>query len=215
MALVNVRTRDPARRHQPRRPRGGRPRRTRSTSTARVFEFELRGRRRAMAFLDMGDQFLVLAEGRTQAPDGARHFGLVVDDRERDARAPRGGRRRAARRRAASTSATPGATTSQVVEYSRHPVLQDPGGARRDGPRRLEKTPAALEELREKGLALARSSVAAACSSVGATTGQDWPIAFGLPGKFTISVRPRTPDTPRVRMPSGVCSRESARIASA
>ena len=50
---------------------------------ARLFEFELRGRAGTMAFLDMGDQFLVLDEGRTQPPDAARHFGLVVDDRER------------------------------------------------------------------------------------------------------------------------------------
>ena len=35
-----------------------------------------------MAFIDMGDQFIALAEGRTQPPDAARHFGLVVDDRE-------------------------------------------------------------------------------------------------------------------------------------
>jgi hypothetical protein len=30
----------------------------------------------------MGDQFIALAEGRTQEPDDSRHFGLVVDDRE-------------------------------------------------------------------------------------------------------------------------------------
>ena len=48
----------------------------------RVFELDLRGRLPGMAFIDMGDQFLVLGEGRTQAPDGARHFGLVVDDRD-------------------------------------------------------------------------------------------------------------------------------------
>ncbi len=47
----------------------------------RIFEFELRGRAGGMAFLDMGDQFLALAEGRSQAPDDKRHFGLVVDDR--------------------------------------------------------------------------------------------------------------------------------------
>src|SRR5579863_8899294 len=49
----------------------------------RFFEFELRGRAGArMAFIDMGDQFIAIAAGRSQAPDGARHFGLVVDDRE-------------------------------------------------------------------------------------------------------------------------------------
>ena len=43
---------------------------------------ELRGRISGMAFIDMGDQFLALSEGRSQAPDDARHFGLVVDDKE-------------------------------------------------------------------------------------------------------------------------------------
>lgn len=46
-----------------------------------IFEFELRGRAEGMAFIDMGDQFLALAEGRSQAPDEQRHVGLVVDDR--------------------------------------------------------------------------------------------------------------------------------------
>ena len=46
----------------------------------RVFEFELRGRVPGMAFIDMGDQFLALSEGRTQPRDDGRHFGLVVDD---------------------------------------------------------------------------------------------------------------------------------------
>jgi catechol 2,3-dioxygenase-like lactoylglutathione lyase family enzyme len=43
---------------------------------------ELRGRIRGMAFIEMGDQFIALAQGRTQPPDEARHFGLVVDDKE-------------------------------------------------------------------------------------------------------------------------------------
>jgi catechol 2,3-dioxygenase-like lactoylglutathione lyase family enzyme len=52
-----------------------------------IFSFELRGSRRdetgrmKIAFLDMGDQFLALSEGRKQGPDDGRHFGLVVDDR--------------------------------------------------------------------------------------------------------------------------------------
>src|SRR6185312_5322581 len=49
----------------------------------RVFELELRGRIGSqMAFVDLGDQFIALSHGRTQEPDGARHFGLVVDDKE-------------------------------------------------------------------------------------------------------------------------------------
>lgn len=48
-----------------------------------IFAFELRGRGETHAFLDMGDQFIALAEGRAQGPDEKRHFGLVVDDRAR------------------------------------------------------------------------------------------------------------------------------------
>jgi lactoylglutathione lyase len=48
----------------------------------RLFSFELRGRGRGMAFIDMGDQFLAIAEGRAQGADDGRHFGLVVDDKE-------------------------------------------------------------------------------------------------------------------------------------
>ena len=47
----------------------------------RLFEFSLRGRSESMAFIDMGDQFIALSTGRTQAKDEDRHFGLVVDDR--------------------------------------------------------------------------------------------------------------------------------------
>ena len=102
----------------------------------RIFEFELRGRVPGMAFLDMGDQFLVLAEGRTQAPDGASHFGLVVDDLsrvpDRDFRDPWGNR-------------------VQVVQYSeiqfsKAPAVLDGMGLE------LDKSAAALEELRGKGL---------------------------------------------------------------
>ncbi|MBA3427524.1 MAG: VOC family protein [Actinobacteria bacterium] len=45
-----------------------------------LFELQLRGRVGGMAFVDLGDQFIALAEGRTQGPDCQRHFGLVVDD---------------------------------------------------------------------------------------------------------------------------------------
>ena len=47
----------------------------------RIFSFELRGRGQGMAFIDLGDQFVALQEGRTQPRDDGRHFGLVVDDR--------------------------------------------------------------------------------------------------------------------------------------
>ena len=48
----------------------------------RLFDFELRGRSKTSAFIDLGDQFLALQKGRAQAADGGRHFGLVVDDKD-------------------------------------------------------------------------------------------------------------------------------------
>ncbi|TSD84132.1 VOC family protein [Mycobacterium sp. KBS0706] len=47
----------------------------------RLFDFTLRGRSEGMAFIDLGDQFLALQQGRRQGPDDGRHFGLVVDDK--------------------------------------------------------------------------------------------------------------------------------------
>ncbi|SEO57030.1 VOC family protein [Nitrosovibrio sp. Nv6] len=49
----------------------------------RIFTFKLRGRGQVAAFIDMGDQFIALMEGRSQSADDQRHFGLVVDDRSR------------------------------------------------------------------------------------------------------------------------------------
>ena len=46
-----------------------------------IFDFSLRGRNPHNAFIDLGDQFIQLRLGRTQEPDGTRHFGFVVDDR--------------------------------------------------------------------------------------------------------------------------------------
>lgn len=54
-----------------------------------IFDFELRGSHRdengrmTAAFIDMGDQFLAVGEGRRQGPDDSRHFGLVVDNRSK------------------------------------------------------------------------------------------------------------------------------------
>jgi lactoylglutathione lyase len=52
-----------------------------------IFELTLRGRMAGAAFIDIGDQFIALMEGGTQPPDRARHFGLVVDDKEATRRA--------------------------------------------------------------------------------------------------------------------------------
>jgi catechol 2,3-dioxygenase-like lactoylglutathione lyase family enzyme len=117
----------------------------------RVFELEFRGRLRGMAFLDMGDQFLVLSEGRSQPPDGSRHFGLVVDDRDEVRR----------RLEEAGADILPGRGLSfldpwgnhvQVVQYSDIQFTKAPPVLRGMGLDGLGKSEAALRELREKGL---------------------------------------------------------------
>jgi catechol 2,3-dioxygenase-like lactoylglutathione lyase family enzyme len=52
----------------------------------RLFKFE-RGKSDAMAFIDLGDQFIALQKGRSQGADAGRHFGLVVDGKEAARRA--------------------------------------------------------------------------------------------------------------------------------
>ena len=48
----------------------------------RFFDFALRGRSAKMAFIDLGDQFIALAESAPAPADRGRHVGLVVDDKE-------------------------------------------------------------------------------------------------------------------------------------
>ena len=117
----------------------------------RVFELELRGRAGRMAFVDMGDQFLVLAEGRTQPPDGDRHFGLVVDDLD----ATRGLLEGAGAELLGGRGLDfrdPWGNHVQVVEYARVQFTKTPGVLEGMGLAGIEKTPEALAELREKGL---------------------------------------------------------------
>ena len=45
-------------------------------------EFDLRSRSENAAFIYFGDQFINFAKGRSQEPDGKRHFGIAVDDKE-------------------------------------------------------------------------------------------------------------------------------------
>ncbi len=118
----------------------------------RLFDFELRGRAgAAMAFVDMGDQFIALSAGRGQAADGARHFGLVVDDKE----AVRDALQRAGVPVQASGSvdfADPWGNHVQVVNYREIQFTKTPAALRAVGAEGLAKTDSALEELRRKGL---------------------------------------------------------------
>jgi catechol-2,3-dioxygenase len=118
----------------------------------RFFEFELRGRAGSrMAFIDMGDQFIALAAGRTQADDESRHFGLVVDDKEavREALRDAGVAVQAA---GSLDFRDPWGNHVQVVDYRDIQFTKAPAvlrGMQLDG---LGKTAAAERELREKGL---------------------------------------------------------------
>ena len=117
-----------------------------------LFAFELRGRAPGMAFLDMGDQFLALSEGRRQPRDDDRHFGLVVDDKE------------AARRVLEEAGVEvlsgrgldffdPWGNRIQVVDYRNIQFTKTPDVLRALELERLEKSESALEELRRKGIA--------------------------------------------------------------
>jgi catechol 2,3-dioxygenase-like lactoylglutathione lyase family enzyme len=115
------------------------------------FELELRGRIGSqMAFVDLGDQFIALARGRTQAPDAERHFGLVVDDKAavRTALEDAG----VAVTRAPNCSfRDPWGNHVQVVDYREVQFMKAPEILRGMG-LELEKTERAKAELREKGL---------------------------------------------------------------
>src|SRR3954469_6590435 len=118
----------------------------------RIFEFELRGRGGRMAFIDMGDQFIALAAGRTQPPDAHRHFGLVVDDKEAARRAlqeagvdvPRGG---------CLDFRDPWGNHVEIVDYREIQFTKAENVLRGMGLEGLEKSEKARQELRSKGLA--------------------------------------------------------------
>jgi hypothetical protein len=117
-----------------------------------VFEFELRGRHgNRMAFIDMGDQFIALASGRTQPPDGSRHFGLVVDDKEavREALRERGIAVQAA---GSLDFRDPWGNHVQVVDYRDVQFTKAPAILRGMKLEALSKSEQALAELRAKDL---------------------------------------------------------------
>src|SRR5688500_15170733 len=113
--------------------------------------FELRGRVPGMAFLDAGDQFLALSEGRRQGPDDDRHFGLVVDDRDavRAALAEAGIRPEPAR---GLNVRDPWGNVVEIVDYREIQFSKAPGVLEGMGLSGLEKTEAARRELADKGL---------------------------------------------------------------
>lgn len=115
----------------------------------RLFDVELRGRLPGAAFVDLGDQFLALMEGGSAELDAQRHVGLVVDDRGAVLDAARaagveifGG----------NSFRDPWGNQVQVVAYADVQFTKAPEILAGMG-LELEKSDAALAELREKGLA--------------------------------------------------------------
>jgi predicted enzyme related to lactoylglutathione lyase len=111
----------------------------------RIFDFELRGRAGRMAFVDMGDQFIALAEGRRQPPDDHRHFGLVVDDIERALAAAR----EAGADVRGNDFRDPWGNNVQLVAYEDIQFTKTPAILAAMG-LELEKTDAARDEIRRK-----------------------------------------------------------------
>ena len=119
----------------------------------RLFDFELRGRVRGMAFLDMGDQFLAIAEGRRQP---RRRRPPLRARRRRQGGGPRRGRPRG------PASALPGRRLDffdpwgnrfEVVAYGDVQFDRVPGVKRKLGIEDLPKSDSAQKEIRDRGLA--------------------------------------------------------------
>jgi len=118
----------------------------------RLFEFKLRSKSKSMAFIDLGDQFLALQKGRTQAADDGRHLGLVVDDKE------------AARKALADAGVQtlpgpfldfldPWGNRVEIVGYENIQFTKAPNVLRGMGLAHLSKTKSAIKELSDKGMA--------------------------------------------------------------
>jgi lactoylglutathione lyase len=118
----------------------------------RLFDFELRGKSKTAAFIDLGDQFLALQKGRKQPADDGRHFGLVVDDKEAVRKALA----------AAGIKPLPGrfldfrdpwGNRVEIVGYDNIQFTKAPNVLRGMGLAHLSKNKKAIKELAEKGMA--------------------------------------------------------------
>ncbi len=120
----------------------------------RLFDFELRGRVPRMAFVDIGDQFLALAEGRTQPRDDGRHFGLVVDDLRavRESLADEGIETIETGGGSGFDFYDPWGNRIEVVEYGEIQFERTPGVKRKLGIEGLTKSESARREIEDRGL---------------------------------------------------------------
>ncbi len=118
----------------------------------KLFEVDLLGKSESDAFIGLGDQFIALFKGGSDARDSSRHFGLVVDDPEK-------GR---ALLEAMGIELMPGKGVNfndpwgnyvQLVTYGKIQFDKTPGVLRAMGLDDLQKTDAAKAEIAEKGFA--------------------------------------------------------------
>ena len=118
----------------------------------RIFDFQLRGKSKTMAFIDLGDQFIALQAGRKQPADDGRHVGLVVDDKEAA---------RAALKAAGVKPIDgpfldfrdPWGNRIEIVGYDNIQFTKAPNVLRGMGLTQLTKNESARRELAEKGMA--------------------------------------------------------------
>ena len=113
-----------------------------------VDRLELRGRSGRMAFVDLGDQFIALEHAAE--PVAAGHYGLVVDDQ---AEVVRRARDAGAQMIGGHDFLDPWGNNWQVVDYREVQFTKTERILDGMGLGELQKSPRALAELREKGLA--------------------------------------------------------------
>ena len=108
----------------------------------------LRGRSGAMAFVDLGDQFIALE--RVAEPVASGHYGLVVDDQDEVVRRARAA---GARMVGSHDFLDPWGNIWQVVDYHEIQFTKTDRVLEGMGFEGLEKSERAIAELRAKGLA--------------------------------------------------------------
>ena len=116
-----------------------------------LFDFQLRDRSDTSAFIDLGDQFLALQNGRKQPADAGRHLGLVVDDKD------------AVRKALADAGIEPlpgpfldfldpWGNRIEIVGYDNIQFTKAPNVLRGMGLEHLSKNETAIKELADKGM---------------------------------------------------------------
>tara|TARA_B100000745_G_C19945623_1_gene319095 strand:+ start:122 stop:595 length:474 start_codon:yes stop_codon:yes gene_type:complete len=122
------------------------------TFYGRFLDFEIQSRSETAAFIYFGDQFINFSNGRTQAPDENRHFGIAVDNKE------------LARLTLEGMGVTfldgrfmdfldPWGNRVEITTYTNIQFSKADHVLKGMGLGHLEKTESAIVELREKGLA--------------------------------------------------------------